>query len=103
MHFTSEVATDGVLERTFDLDVAGERVPGIIWSPTGTSERSPLVLMGHGGSQHKKFAGIVNRAQICVGFRVCGSGHRCAGSRRAGTVGAGSAIRCRSSEEVRGR
>ena len=73
MHFTSEVATEGVIERTFDLDVAGERVPGVIWSPSDTSERSPLVLMGHGGSQHKKFVGIVSRAHKYVldfGFAV---------------------------------
>ena len=73
MDFTSETATNGVLERVFDLNVGGERVPGVIWSPLDASGGRPLVLMGHGGSQHKKFVGLVARAQRYVtafGFAV---------------------------------
>jgi len=73
MHFTSEIATDGVMERLFELNVGGERVPGVIWAPIGASQSRPLVLMGHGGYQHKKFASLVSRAHKYVtafGFAV---------------------------------
>jgi dienelactone hydrolase len=61
------------MERLFELKVGGERVPGVIWAPTGATESRPLVLMGHGGSQHKKFASLINRAHTYVatlGFAV---------------------------------
>jgi pimeloyl-ACP methyl ester carboxylesterase len=54
MRIVSETTTNGVDERLFELDVAGERVPGVLWTPAGASGSRPLVLMGHGGSQHKK-------------------------------------------------
>jgi dienelactone hydrolase len=64
MNFTEErVETGGIARRSFDLTVAGERVPAVIWSPEGAKGPRPLVLMGHGGSQHKKTAGIVSRAR----------------------------------------
>ena len=63
MNFTSE-ATEGVVtERLFDMTVDGERVPGVLWSPVGAKGPRPLVLMGHGGSQHKKTPGIAARAR----------------------------------------
>jgi dienelactone hydrolase len=73
MQLISEEVTDGVRERLFDLSVGGERVPGVIWTPADSSKKHPLVLMGHGGSQHKKFVGLVNRAYKYVkdfGFAV---------------------------------
>ncbi len=60
--FTRERSEDGVTERLFDLTVAGERVPAAIWAPENAKGPRPLVLMGHGGSQHKKVATIVARA-----------------------------------------
>jgi dienelactone hydrolase len=73
MQFTSQLVSDGVMERTFKLDINGESVPGVIWTPADTSECRPIILMGHGGSQHKKFVGVVSRAQRYVkefGFTV---------------------------------
>jgi len=73
MQFTSELVTDGVIERTFNLNVNGESVPGVIWTPSDSSKNHPVVLMGHGGSQHKKFPPLVNRAHKYVrefGFAV---------------------------------
>ena len=52
--FTREKSEDGVIERLFDLTVAGERVPAVLWAPEGAHGPRPLMLMGHGGSQHKK-------------------------------------------------
>jgi dienelactone hydrolase len=61
--FTRERSEDGVTERLFDLTVAGERVPAVIWSPEGAKGARPLILMGHGGSQHKKIGTLAARAR----------------------------------------
>jgi pimeloyl-ACP methyl ester carboxylesterase len=45
-------ARDGLRERFFDLEVGGERVPGVLWTP-GSGGPFPLVLAGHGLTQHK--------------------------------------------------
>ena len=63
MHFISETVADGVLERTFELSVAGETVTGVLWTPVGASTELPVLLMGHGGSQHKKAPGVEFRAR----------------------------------------
>lgn len=53
LKFTSEEAKEGVLERRFELEVAGEIVPGLLWTPEGAKGTRPLVLVGHGGSLSK--------------------------------------------------
>ncbi|MCR8574635.1 alpha/beta hydrolase [Streptomyces sp. SID8375] len=62
MRFTSETSSDGVSEQIFTL---GE-IPGVLWTPEGAAGTRPLVLMGHGGGQHKKAPGIVARARRLV-------------------------------------
>jgi len=60
----SDIRTEaGVTRRSFALEVAGETVPAVIWAPEGAEGPRPLVLMGHGGSQHKKTPGISARAR----------------------------------------
>ena len=69
MEFTAETSSDGVRERTFTL---GE-VAGVLWSRASGSDRAPVVLMGHGGGQHKKAPGVLARARHFVtacGFTV---------------------------------
>lgn len=69
MHFISETSSGGVCERLFTL---GE-IPGVLWTPEGAARPRPLILMGHGGGQHKKAPGIVARARPFVadgGFAV---------------------------------
>jgi len=61
--FTRERTENGVTERLFELTVAGERVPAVIWAPENAAGERPLVLMGHGGSQHKKIGSIAARAR----------------------------------------
>ena len=39
--FTRERSESGVTERLFDLTVAGERVPAVIWSPEGAKGMRP--------------------------------------------------------------
>jgi pimeloyl-ACP methyl ester carboxylesterase len=59
VRFTSETTSDGVSERLFTLgDIAG-----MLWSPAGAGGGLPLVLLAHGGGQHKKAPGIVARAR----------------------------------------
>jgi len=67
--FTAETSSNGVLERDF---LVGE-IPGVLWSPVSGSEQTPLVLMGHGGSLHKKTPALMARAREAVtswGFSV---------------------------------
>jgi pimeloyl-ACP methyl ester carboxylesterase len=63
MIFSEERVEEGaVARRSFELDVGGDKVPCVIWAPEDAKGPRPLILMGHGGSQHKKTAGIVARA-----------------------------------------
>ncbi|OBQ48404.1 hypothetical protein A4U61_25095 [Streptomyces sp. H-KF8] len=69
MRFSSETSSDGVREQFFTL---GE-ILGVLWSPEGAAGTRPLVLMGHGGGQHKKAPGVAVRARRFVaegGFAV---------------------------------
>ncbi|GAA0565208.1 hypothetical protein GCM10010172_55900 [Paractinoplanes ferrugineus] len=69
MHFTASTSSNGIVERDFRL---GE-IPGVLWSPVSATEHAPLVLMGHGGGQHKKTPAQVARAHDAVlrcGFHV---------------------------------
>lgn len=70
MQFISEIVERGVAERRFDLTVGGERVPGIIWAPEDAKGGRPLVLLGHGGAQHKRVENVLGSARSLV--RHCG-------------------------------
>ncbi|WP_062987373.1 alpha/beta hydrolase [Nocardia anaemiae] len=69
MRFISETSSNGVIERDFTL---GE-IPGVLWSPESGSDHAPLILMAHGGGQHRRAPGILGRAHRFVttcGFHV---------------------------------
>ncbi|MBO8191848.1 alpha/beta hydrolase [Streptomyces oryzae] len=69
MHFTSETSFDGVCERLFVLN----DIPGVLWTPEGAAGTRPLIVMGHGGGQHKKAPDILGLARRLVtecGFAV---------------------------------
>jgi dienelactone hydrolase len=66
MRMGEQTESHGVLERAFEIDVAGERVPGLLWTPADTSPNRPLILMGHGGSQHKRVDTLLARARQYV-------------------------------------
>lgn len=70
LHFTAESSSNGMVERDFTVD----DVPGVLWSPaSGAADRAPLVLMGHGGGNHKKHPAMAGRARLLVngcGFHV---------------------------------
>ena len=58
MRFTGETSSDGVTEQLFTLG----QIPGVLWTPDDGRGARPLILMGHGGGQHKKAPGIAARA-----------------------------------------
>jgi dienelactone hydrolase len=69
----SSTAERGVVERRFDLKVADAVVPGIQWLPEHASEPYPTVLVGHGGTQHKRVPNVLALARRLVrhlGFGV---------------------------------
>jgi dienelactone hydrolase len=69
MRFTSRTSSDGVTEQLFTLGA----IPGVLWTPAGATGPRPLILIGHGGGQHKKAPGVVARAHRFVtagGFAV---------------------------------
>src|SRR6202044_1419833 len=69
MRFVSKTSSGGVVEQLFTL---GE-IAGVLWTPAGAAGVRPLILMGHGGGQHKKAPGVAGRAHRFVtagGFAV---------------------------------
>lgn len=66
MRTTSEVAEKGVVERSFAFEHAGETIPGILWRPEAADGSTPLVLLGHGGTQHKRTPNILGLARRFV-------------------------------------
>ncbi|MEU9309418.1 alpha/beta hydrolase [Streptomyces sp. NPDC048256] len=69
LQFTAESSSNGTIERDFTV---GD-VPGVLWSPASGADRAPLVLLGHGGGNHKKHPAMAGRAHLLVtgcGFHV---------------------------------
>ncbi|HET9732767.1 MAG TPA: hypothetical protein VFP54_08845 [Acidimicrobiales bacterium] len=60
MEFSTETSTRGVAERDFSISVGGTRVPGVMWAPDQQTEPRPVVLIGHGGTQHKRSPNVVS-------------------------------------------
>jgi dienelactone hydrolase len=58
VRFISKTSSGGVIEQLFTLD----EIPGVLWTPEAAPGTRPLILMGHGGGQHKKAPGILARA-----------------------------------------
>jgi pimeloyl-ACP methyl ester carboxylesterase len=60
--FLDKTTVDGVVARQFLID----DIPGVLWSPAAATGSRPLVLIGHGGGQHKSAPGVVARARRYV-------------------------------------
>ncbi len=70
--------SEGTIEREFSLDVDGHRVPGVYWTPAAGADR--LVMLGHGGTTHKKVEYLVGVAQLLcsrgiAAMAIDGPGH----------------------------
>lgn len=59
MDVRSETVEMGVVERQFALKTAEDIVPGILWSPEEADGPRPTILIGHGGTQHKRAANVL--------------------------------------------
>jgi dienelactone hydrolase len=62
---------DGVVERPFRTTRSGRRVPGVLWLPSSVSVAAPLVLVGHGGSGHKRSVRVLEHARWFAGHAGC--------------------------------
>jgi dienelactone hydrolase len=63
---TDEKVELGVAERRFEIESGGEAVPGILWRPEHATGPTPLVLLGHGGTQHKRAVNVLGLARRFV-------------------------------------
>ena len=61
---TDAVSADEVCEREFAVGRDGQIVPGVVWYPARQAGPRPLVLMGHGGSGHKRSAKMLRLGRI---------------------------------------
>lgn len=60
MDVINESVERGVVERRIDLKVGEDVVPGIVWLPEGADGPRPTVLIGHGGTQHKRVPNVLS-------------------------------------------
>ena len=61
------VRVGGVCERGCAIERDGHIIPGVVWYPATSSGPRPLVLMGHGGSGHKRNERMVMLGRLCAG------------------------------------
>jgi dienelactone hydrolase len=54
---------DGLIERSFHVAPTTGKVPGVLWLPSSWSTPRPLILLGHGGSGHKRSGRLVELAR----------------------------------------
>ena len=75
MEWSGESDDGAVLEAGFQAERDGRLIPGRWWAPSGASGPRPLVLMGHGGSGHKR-----NERMEMLGRLFAGTHGWCAAS-----------------------
>jgi dienelactone hydrolase len=51
-------------ERDFTIERGGKAIPGVVWQPARATGAQPLVLMGHGGTGHKRSPKLERMAEI---------------------------------------
>ena len=66
MEIRDQTTEQGVVEQRFDLHAEGGAVPGIRWHPEGAEGPRPTILIGHGGTQHKRAANVLGLARRFV-------------------------------------
>lgn len=77
------VNVGALTEREFELEVEGHNVPGVVWSPEEAEPDAPIVLLGHGGTTHKRADYLVQvalllgrRGVVCMAIDGPGHGER---------------------------
>lgn len=66
MDVVSETVEKGVIERQFTLPSGDQTVPGIAWLPEQADGPRPTILIGHGGTQHKRVPNVLGLARRFV-------------------------------------
>lgn len=66
MDVIDAITERGVTERRADFQGADGVVPGIVWAPEGAAGPRPVVLLGHGGTQHKRTPNLLALARRLV-------------------------------------
>jgi dienelactone hydrolase len=66
MDIISEKIEKGVVEQRFDMLVGAETVPGIRWCAEVADGPRPTILIGHGGTQHKRVPNVLGLARRFV-------------------------------------
>jgi len=68
LKWTKDAETiDGVSARDFAVERDGHTIPGVLWQPAAPAGRQPLILMGHGGSGHKRNARMTMLGKLFAG------------------------------------
>lgn len=81
MQWAETTESRGVLEQGFRIEIEGRDVPGILWRAEDAPENVPLVLIGHGGTQHKRSGYVLSLARMLArhhgiaGLAIDGPGH----------------------------
>ena len=66
MRQLDEIVEQGVAERPFTYEVGDATVPGVLWRPEGATRPTPLVIVCHGGTQHKRSPNVLGLARRLV-------------------------------------
>ena len=66
IEFKSETTARDVTERGFEIAHDGRTVPGILWTPEAAEGPTPVVLIGHGASGHKREPHLLSLARRLV-------------------------------------
>lgn len=84
MNWDRTTTADGILAREFFVMAEARRVPAVLWTPDGLVRARPLLLIGHGGSQHKTDPWIADLAARFVrrGFAAAAVDGPIQGARR---------------------
>jgi dienelactone hydrolase len=87
MKLLDETRDGSLRKRRFEVQADGRRVPGVVWTPADDATgKRPLVLVGHGGSQHKEADAVLDVVGPLVGqhgFAVAAIDGPVHGARRA--------------------
>jgi len=86
MQWTGSPETaNGVTCREFTVTVEGRKVPVALWTPEKPAGKKPLVLVGHGGSGHKKSQLVLDMLPLVTqhGYSVAAIDGPVHGARRA--------------------
>ncbi len=62
MSWSQKEDFNGFVERKFEIPSKGRQVPGVYWEPKSGAKR--LVMLGHGGTMHKRTGYILTLAHL---------------------------------------